>query len=109
MPAGYIIAEETYLGTFRYASQAADSWGWPSRAYFCATCGEIWARTILQDANGNPHNFRVAEVSCRKHRDPWNVPGSLLTGELIYNLDELSYDCIKRELDVHLAYFESLL
>lgn len=109
MPAGYIIAEETYLGTFRYASQAADSWGWPSRAYFCASCGEIWARVVLENLDGTQAHFRIAEAACRRHKDYWNIPGSLLTGELIYNLNELSLDCIKREFKIHLDYYESLL
>jgi hypothetical protein len=33
----------------------------------------------------------------------------LLLGELIYNLNELSLDCIKREFEIHLDYYESLL
>jgi len=109
MPAGYIIAEDQYLGTFRYASQAADSWGWMSRAYFCSTCGEIWARTIIQDKQGNPHPFRIANVACRQHWDPWTIPGSLLVGELAYNLNELSPEAIQREFDIHLNYFEAAI
>jgi len=30
----------------------------------------------------------------------------LLTGEIAYNLNELSPECIRREFDIHLNYFE---
>ena len=109
MPHGYLIAEEQYLGTIKYASQAASSWGWPSRAYFCASCGEIWARLVLLDSTDQPLYFRTANVSCRRHPDPWNIPGSLLYDEIAYNLNELSLEALRRELDVHLAYYERQL
>jgi hypothetical protein len=109
MPNGYIIAEGAFLGTFSYASQPADSWGWPSRAYFCRFCGDIWARAVLTDKASNPYPFRIAEVGCRSHPEPWGIPGSLLCGEIAYNLNELSRECIAREFDVHLAYYENLI
>lgn len=105
MPSGYIIAEEQYLGTFRYASQADDSWGWMSRAYFCSTCGEIWGRVIIQRPDGSPQPFRAINVACRQHWDPWTVPGSLLVGELGYNLNELSPEVIQREFHIYINYY----
>jgi hypothetical protein len=109
MPNGYIIAEDQYLGTFHYASQAADSWGWMSRAYFCKHCGEIWARRIVLNSKGDPQYFRAIDVACRNHSDPWAIPGSLLADELVFNLDTLSPEAVARELDVHLAYYERQL
>jgi len=109
MPHGYIICEDRYLGEFRYATQAADSWGWMSRAYFCKHCGEIWARRIVLDKKDQPFYFRAIEVACRNHPDFWSIPGSLLADELTYNLNELSREVLEHELDVHLAYYERLL
>lgn len=109
MPSGYLIAEDQYLGKFSYASQPADSWGWMSRAYFCPTCGEIWARSIIQRPDGSPQPFRPITVACRQHWDPWTIPGSLLAGELAYNLNELEPPAIQREFEIHLTYFESFL
>jgi len=108
MPKGYIICEDRCLGPFSYASQPDDSWGWMSSAYFCSECGEIWARVIIV-SGGKEQPFRPVTQSCRKHPDPWNVQGSLLRGELKYNLATLSEECLARELDVHLAYYESLI
>lgn len=109
MPSGYIIAEGQYLGAFKYARQPDDSWGWMSIAYFCSECGDIWARLVMQNSKGVDQPFRTTPVSCRRHYEPWGIPGSLLRGELRYNLDELSAECVKREFEVHLDYFESLI
>jgi len=109
MPSGYIIAEDQYLGTFTHIRQAADSWGWQSRAYFCCTCGEIWARAVITNKAGEPQRFRTVDVACRNHWDPWTIPGSVLFGELAYDLDTLSPECIKREFDIHLNYFEAAI
>lgn len=109
MPSGQLIIEGQYLGGFRYQSQADDSWGWMSRAYFCPHCGDIWGRLIIEKRDGSPQLFQPTVSACREHDDPWNIPGSILLGELSYNLDELSRETLARELDVHLSYYEKMI
>ena len=109
MPSGHVYAEDQYLGAFSYANHPADSWGWQSLAYFCPECGEVWARVVMARKNGETQQFRPVIMGCRRHFEPWGIPGSLLRGELQYNLDELSVECLARELDVHLSYYERML
>ena len=62
------------------ASGAVEAVGKPdSIAYFCPTCGEVWARVVVEGCS-----WHVDPAPCEKHRaacvPSWGkVPGSLLT------------------------------
>lgn len=53
-----------------------------SLAFFCQTCGELWARVLVE---GSETNWRVEVAPCAQHRGvnalDWSrVPGSLSQG-----------------------------
>lgn len=53
-----------------------------SNAWFCPTCGEVWARAILEDVGtGNTHPYRVTMHGCSKHpsNNVQTPPGSVMT------------------------------
>jgi hypothetical protein len=70
---------------------------WPNTAYFCPTCGEIWARAILQphfNYQPIPHFSWVTE----NRRCPTHGDGTLLAGFTEANhLSCCSLDLLKRE------------
>ncbi len=106
MPKGFILAGEAYLGEINYTADTRDIWWWTSSAYFCPVCGEIWARIVMETREGKQQPFSPKIVSCPQHPDPWNVPGSLLTGFMVDKFDALPPDAIKREFEIHMAQAE---
>lgn len=79
-----------------------------SLAWFCPTCGEVWARAILQTHGSNePHPFRVVHSGCRKHEMPYHrgLSGSILTThrELLPYLPD---DMVRYEFNVLITSLE---
>lgn len=75
----------------------------PSIAYFCPTCGEVWARVVVAG-----QEFMVWTMSCRKHQPPFRltVAGSMLQ---LWNHDHnasLPRGALLREVLVHCDWFE---
>ena len=101
---GAIFVGNRYFGPISYDSGRSDlRWERGSLAYFCETCGEIWARVVMQDSEGKQKYFTIVRVACEKHHDWWNVAGSLLAGHYQYLLDDLPPEAVKRELFIHAA------
>jgi hypothetical protein len=70
-------------------------------AYCCPECGDVWARILLLNSDGRPQQFEFQVVACERHKDQWEVPGSLLAaGEGI--LDLLPDQLVRREFELHL-------
>lgn len=74
-------------------------------AYFCPACGEVWARLVWVNSRGEQQLFDTRSVACDKHPDQWNIPGSLLTGELFGLLDLLPRAVLLREVILHFNYY----
>lgn len=56
-----------------------------SVAYFCATCGEIWARVLVEGSASA--RWLIEQSPCERHRatgvpDWMQTPGSLVQGRL---------------------------
>jgi hypothetical protein len=102
-----VIVEGRFLGSFiRGLKQVHAQFDPPfSYAYFCPTCGEVWARCPIE---GRP--FQIQGGYCRKHPgpSPYTVPGSLmLAWEPAYNDLLLSCpDVVAWEFNRHLDYAE---
>ena len=77
----------------------------PSYAWACSVCGEIWARAVVPGAE-----FQFINTPCLAHQDSqlrYRVPGSLLGWDTAFD-SALSLDLWRRELEVHLKYYENL-
>lgn len=109
MPAGYIIAEEQYLGEYTFRGPRRFNTDGDSSAYFCRQCGEVWARRILLDSEGQPLPFRVYYSVCRNHVDDWTISGALTTDTFNPELQNLSEEFIRREFEVLLTYYEKII
>jgi hypothetical protein len=70
-------------------------------AYYCPFCGEIWGRLIFTDSGGRQKSLEAVTVSCEKHPDQWNIPGSLLAGRLAALLPLLPEAAVRREFRIH--------
>jgi len=69
-----IFIENAWYGSFQYDSGRADiRWHRSGFAYFCFSCGDIWARVVVTDSNNNSQGFTLCPARCEKHGD-----GSLL-------------------------------
>lgn len=77
-------------------------------AYFCSQCGEIWGRLVLVGLDGKIKWFDALDkVSCQRHSDQWNVPGSLLGGSRNEGyLNYLPPAALQREFLIHLKHAE---
>ena len=53
---------------------------WPRFGFacFCPHCGEVWAQVRAHNSRGVEQRYEPVVVSCERHLDPWEVPGSLL-------------------------------
>lgn len=71
-------------------------------AYFCAHCGDIWARIIFTDSRGVQMPFDVERVSCERHPDAYNTAGSLLAGRLAALVEFFSGAVLRREFILHM-------
>ena len=99
-----VIANQTF-GTLSYDSGRADlRWHRCSYAFFCRHCGEIWARIVANNSDGEQQAFCIKEVACERHQDYWNIPGSLLVDHLERLLNDLPPEAVRRELLVHLNH-----
>lgn len=94
-----IFVAGTHLGEFAF-----DPGAWPSLhyrrrgiAYFCPTCGDVWARIVLWDSAESQSELDSETVSCENHADQWNTPGSLLSAGLDGLADLLPADALRRE------------
>lgn len=95
-----------------------------SLAYFCATCGDIWARVHVEQAEQEPY-WDVCHVPCENHKvrgviDWASVPGSLLMGrtentkghlavqDWARAIEHLPPEVLRREFDVNLKWYDNL-
>lgn len=100
---GYIFVGNQLLGELSYDSGRSDlRWHRCSYAMFCRTCGEVWARIVMHNSYGEQQAFTPVEVACEQHKDPWNVPGSLLANHLDHLLNDLPPEALVREFRIHL-------
>lgn len=106
MPRGYIIAEDQYLGEFHSIGAKRACSDWSSRAYFCCECGEVWGRRVSLNDDGSPRPFRALYATCRKHQDPWSIPGALTTLDFTPEYNEFSPEFLQREFELLLNHFE---
>ena len=74
-----------------------------SLAYFCPTCGEVWAMVVVAG-----QQFRVWSMPCAKHPPPYRVvvAGSMmLDWDRVYN-DALPHDVLRREVLIHAEWWK---
>lgn len=85
-----------YLPGHMRASGERISCYWPNTAYFCPSCGEIWARAVFDfsfDYKPLPQAAWVAEIrKCAEHGD-----GHLLIGQDDSSLSFCSTKLLARE------------
>jgi len=74
-------------------------------AYACSFCGDVWGRLVLVNSRGQPQPFGIERVSCAKHPDQWNVPGSLLAGPFAAFISHFPLAVLEREFEVHLKHY----
>lgn len=79
-----------------------------SYAFFCPTCGKLWARApVWKTIEGNEcFYFNVWTLGCQKHSlGMFSIPGSLfLTWDKPFN-DNFPDEVLAWELDRHLAMY----
>lgn len=99
----------TFIGSDFLGQTAFDGGNYPSLrylrfglAYFCPSCGDIWARLVVVDGGGRQREFESRRVSCLKHPDLWEMPGSLLAIGLDDLLHLLPPAALQREFMIHL-------
>lgn len=76
--------------------------------YICRGCGDIWARLLVINSKDKQETFaEICDVACERHRDPWSLAGSLLSG---YRnsalLPLLPLALLEREFRLHLRELE---
>jgi len=71
-------------------------------AYYCSSCGDIWARIVFTNSKGEQQPLDVEPVACAKHYDQWQQRGSLLAGRLEALLPFLPESVVRREFMIHL-------
>ena len=91
---------------------------WNSTAYFCRSCGEIWARCVAGP------EWQIEQSPCPSHTPSgvadWNkIPGSLINGLISRDylgtfrwasaIESLPPALIEREFMLHLDYYEKRL
>jgi hypothetical protein len=73
-----------------------------SIAWFCTTCGEVWARMVADNAE-----FRVYSAPCPKHPRFRSIPaGSIWLPWDAQHNEALPPEVIRREFDIHLAHWD---
>ena len=99
-----IFVGQEYLGSFSWDPGAHPETHWRrfGTAYFCPVCGEVWGRVVFQRADETQLPFTVDTVACERHTDQWNVPGSLLEGDVEGLLYSLPARALVREFMLHL-------
>jgi len=92
-----------------------------SLAYFCPTCGEVWARVVVTHG-GKPSYWSVEHVACEKHTPQgvpeWGaIPGTFCSARDSRRerlsimwwgraLEHLPPAVLQREFDLTLRHFE---
>ena len=101
-----VFVGKSYLGQTEFDPGDSPALGYRriGIAYACPQCGEVWGRIVLTDSEGKQRPFGFEEVSCEKHHDHWNVPGSLLIKGLDALLWVLPLEALKREIEVNLKH-----
>jgi hypothetical protein len=101
-----IFVGQEFLGEFPWDPGAHPETRWRrfGTAYFCQVCGEVWGRVVFQDSSGRQLPFQVDTVACAEHTDQWEVPGSLLAGDLEGLLGDLPLRAVAREFRVHIKH-----
>lgn len=93
---------QTELGTTAFDSaRAVLHYRRHGVAYFCPTCGEIWARTAFIDSRGAVAPFAVEEALCAVHGD-----GTFCAEWLEGILDLLPPAALHREFELELQRVE---
>jgi len=98
-----IFINQQYLGQFKLDPGAHSALGYRRSgiAYYCRFCGQVWARIVFSNSNGEQQTLDVESVGCEKHSDQWNQRGSLLAGRLENLLPLLPEAVVKREFIIH--------
>lgn len=81
-------------------------WMREGRAFFCPHCGDVWGRIAVLDSAGRQMPLYPITVACSQHPDSWNVPGSMLAGDLGELLPLLPEPILRREFEIHLQKAE---
>lgn len=76
------------------------NWRRTGYAFFCMYCGDVWGTLRVKSSTGLPLTFQVWNVSCERHPDSWNIPGSILANHLIELLDLMPETVVKREFNL---------
>ena len=105
-----VFIEGKYHGSFCYDAGRRDL-GWPRHgwAYFCRSCGSVWAAIVATTASGYRVGFEPIVATCKDHYDQWEVPGTILHLPVSLLLLDLPPEVIRREFYLHLDYFEKEL
>ena len=107
-----IYIEDRFLGSFCRPANIIHAERQPpnSYAYFCPTCGEVWARCPTTDNNGESRPWQIQGGHCRLHPGPsqFTVAGSLLLAwETEYSALLLSCpDIVRWEFERHMEYYQ---
>lgn len=101
-----IWVKSHYLGQITYDSGREDlRWSRTGYALFCPSCGEVWAKLTVHGEDGMLKVFDVWLVSCQRHPDQHNVPGSVLAGHLIHLLGDMPDAVVRQEFEVHMEAY----
>lgn len=87
-----------------FGEQITDGALFPVReqvAFFCESCGAIWARLRIEGVW--KRDWRIFTVACSKHHDPWDTAGSLLSGGAEGYLKHLPPAALLREFQLYLS------
>lgn len=102
-----ILVGEAHLGTIEYPDEAGNLHVVShSIAYFCFTCGDVWARLVSTGPSGKQGVFYPISLPCARHSDGWNLPGSLLGGMMEQILGDLPPDAVRREFNLLMQKYE---
>jgi len=94
-------------GIFQYDSGRADiRWHRCGAALYCRICGDVWARFATENSKGQIVPFNFFDAPCEQHQDMWGIAGSVLVDYIEHLLDVLPPKIVRRELEVHLNYYE---
>lgn len=111
-----IFIGSTFLGSFVRPAMLVHAERQPpySYAYFCPTCGEVWARCPTKILGGSAENkWQIQGGHCQLHPgpSPFTVAGSLLLSwEPEFSQLLLSCpDVVKWEFDRHMEFIERRL
>lgn len=98
-----ILLRGSDLGSFQIDPGVHEDMSWPrsSLAYFCGTCGDIWARMLWKSSSGRLESWRIVEASCEKHTE-----GTLLIHPFKPLLRYLPAAALEREYKLALVEYD---